>query len=309
MGDLVKLGFNLLLWTIHVTDDHLPIAEKLKATGYDGVEIPIFGGDTAHYRALGRRLADLGLETTGVGVMPGGGKNCISPDKAERSAALDHLKWLIDCTHALGGTLVAGPFHQPLGEFSGQPPTRTELQHLAETHKSAALYAAQAGITLAVEPLNRFECYILNTATAAAKLVAEVAEPNYGYLYDTFHFNIEENSIAGVIATTATAIKHVHISENTRGVPGHGHIDFAAVFRALRRAGYDGWMTVEAFGSALPDLAAATKIWRPLFSSPEAVYEGAYLMGTYGMPERAVYLGGRTDQEDEPFAMLHSHEA
>ena len=106
--------------------------------------------------------------------------------------------------------------------------------------------------------------------------MAEVAEPNYGYLYDTFHFNIEENSIAGVIATTAPAIKHVHISENTRGVPGQGHIDFAAVFRALRRAGYDGWMTVEAFGSSLPDLAAATKIWRPLFTSPEAVYEGAF---------------------------------
>ena len=272
----MKLGFNLLLWTIHVTDTHLPIAEKLKATGYDGVEIPMFGGDVAHYRALGRRIADLGLEATGVGVMPGGGKSCISPDKAQREAALDHLKWLIDCTHALGGNLVAGPFHQPLGAFSGQPPTRAELQRLAEVHKDAAVYAAGAGITMAVEPLNRFECYILNTAAAAAALVAEVAEANYGYLYDTFHSNIEETSVAGVIEKTAPALKHVHISENTRGVPGQGHIDFAAVFRALRRAGYDGWMTVEAFGSALPDLAAATRIWRPLFASPEAVYEGAY---------------------------------
>ena len=272
----MKLGFNLLLWTIHVTDTHLPIAEKLKATGYDGVEIPMFGGDVAHYRALGRRIADLGLEATGVGVMPGGGKSCISPDKAQREAALDHLKWLIDCTHALGGNLVAGPFHQPLGAFSGQPPTPAELQRLAEVHKDAAVYAAGAGITMAVEPLNRFECYILNTAAAAAALVAEVAEANYGYLYDTFHSNIEETSVAGVIEKTAPALKHVHISENTRGVPGQGHIDFAAVFRALRRAGYDGWMTVEAFGSALPDLAAATRIWRPLFASPEAVYEGAY---------------------------------
>ena len=272
----MKLGFNLLLWTIHVTDTHLPIAEKLKATGYDGVEIPMFGGDVAHYRALGRRIADLGLEATGVGVMPGGGKSCISPDKAQREAALDHLKWLIDCTHALGGNLVAGPFHQPLGAFSGQPPTRAELQRLAEVHKDAAVYAAGAGITMAVEPLNRFECYILNTTAAAAALVAEVAEANYGYLYDTFHSNIEETSVAGVIEKTAPALKHVHISENTRGVPGQGHIDFAAVFRALRRAGYDGWMTVEAFGSALPDLAAATRIWRPLFASPEAVYEGAY---------------------------------
>ena len=272
----MKLGFNLLLWTIHATDDHLPIMQKLKNTGYDGVEIPIFLGEPAHFRALGARIADMGLQATGIGVMPGGGKSCISPVASERAAALDHIKWLIDCTHAMGGKLTAGPFHQPLGEFSGLPPQPDELSRLAEVHKAAAQYAAGAGITLAVEPLNRFECYILNTAAAATALAAQVDEPNYGYLYDTFHFNIEENSVAGVIEPTARAIKHVHISDNTRGVPGAGHIDFAAVFRALRKVGYDGWMTVEAFGSALPDLAAATKIWRPLFDSPEAVYEGAF---------------------------------
>ncbi|MEO8241590.1 MAG: sugar phosphate isomerase/epimerase [bacterium] len=272
----MKLGFNLLLWTIHVTDEHLGILQKLKDTGYDGAEIPMFGGDPAHYRDLGRKIADLGLEATGVGVMPGGGKSAISPVAAERQAGLDHLKWLIDCTEALGGKLLCGPFHQPLGEFSGQPPSPAELQWLAEVQKSAALYAASAGIDLAIEPLNRFECYILNTAAAAAALTAAVGEPNYGYLYDTFHFNIEEKSVAGVIEQTAAAIKHVHISENTRGVPGEGHVDFDAVFRALRKVGYDGWMTVEAFGSALPDLAAATKIWRPLFDSPQAVYEGGF---------------------------------
>ncbi len=272
----MKLGFNLLLWTTHPTDAHVPQMQRLQETGYDGVEVPIFTGDPAHFRALGARIADLGLQATGVGVMPGGGKSCISADPAQRVAALDHLKWLIDCTHALGGTLCSGPFHQPLGEFSGAPPQPDELARLAEVHKAAAQYAATAGITLAVEPLNRFECYILNTAAAATALTAQVGEPNYGYLYDTFHSNIEEVSVAGVIAPTIHAIKHVHISDNTRGVPGAGHIDFQAVFRALRQANYDGWMTVEAFGSALPDLAAATKIWRPLFDSPEDVYERGY---------------------------------
>lgn len=276
MGQFVKLGFNLLLWTTHATDAHLGQMQRLKQTGYDGVEVPVFTGDPGHFRALGARIADLGLQATGVGVMPGGGKSCISAVAAERDAALDHIKWMIDCTHALGGKLCSGPFHQPLGQFSGMAPQPQELARLAEVHKAAARYAAGAGITLAVEPLNRFECYILNTASAAADLTAQVGEPNYGYLYDTFHANIEEVSVAGVIAPTAQAIKHVHISDNTRGVPGAGHIDFAAVFRALRQVGYDGWMTVEAFGSALPDLAAATRIWRPLFDSPEAVYQGAY---------------------------------
>ena len=272
----MKLGFNLLLWTTHVTDTHWPIIEKLKATGYDGVEIPIFSGKVGHYEKLGSRLASAGLGVTGVGVMPGGGKSAVSADKAERAAALEHINWVTDCTAALGGTLAAGPFHQPLGEFSGFGPSADEKARVVEVHKQAAQYAAKQGVALSVEALNRFECYFLNTATQAAELVKAVGEPNYGYLYDTFHFNIEENSITEVIPATIAEINHVHISENNRGTPGAGHIDFAAVFKALRKAKYDGWMTVEAFGSALPDLAAATKIWRPLFDDPSDVYEGAY---------------------------------
>lgn len=272
----MKVGFNLLLWTIHVTDEHTGILEKLKATGYDGVEIPMFEGDEKHFATLGARLKDMGLAGTGIGVMPGDGKSAVSADAGERAAALDHIKWLIDCTAAMGGDLVSGPFHQPLGEFSGLPPSDDEKARVVEVHKQAARYAAKAGIRLAVEPLNRFECYFVNTATDAAHLVRKVDEPNYGYLYDTFHFNIEENSITDVIAPTIDQIGHVHISENNRGAPGAGHIDFDAVFRALKAAGYDQWLTIEAFGAALPDLAAATKVWRPLFGRYEDVYEGGF---------------------------------
>ena len=110
----------------------------------------------------------------------------------------------------------------------------------------------------------------------AASLVRRVDEPNYGYLFDTFHSNIEEDHPLELIPATISEINHVHISENNRGVPGAGHIDFGAVFRALKAAGWDGWMPIEAFGSALPDLAAATKIWRPLFDRPEDVYEKGF---------------------------------
>ena len=272
----MRLGFNLLLWTTHVTDAHWPIIEKLKATGYDGVEVPLFEGTPDHYEKLGRRLASIGLGVTGVGVMPGGGKSAVSADYAERAAALAHINWLSTCTAALGGMLAAGPFHQPLGEFTGRGPTAGEFARCVEVHKQAAQYAERQGVALSVEPLNRFECYFLNSAGQAAELVKAVDEPNYGYLYDTFHFNIEEDSLTEMIPATIAQINHVHISENNRGVPGAGHIAFQPVFNALKQAGYDGWMTVEAFGSALPDLAAATKIWRPLFNDPSDVYEGAY---------------------------------
>lgn len=272
----MKLGFNLLLWTTHVTEEHWPIIENLKSTGYDGVEIPMFEGEVAHYEKLGKHLAEMGLGASGIGVMPGGGASAVSADKAERDAALDHIKWIIDCTAAIGGDVAAGPFHQPLGEFSGAGPTADEQKRVAEVHKQAAQYAAKSGVTLAVEPLNRFECYFINTATQAVDLVKAVDEPNYGYLYDTFHFNIEENSITDVIGQTIDQITHVHISENNRGIPGAGHIDFPSVFKALKGVGYDGWMTIEAFGSAMPDLAAATKIWRPLFDRPEDVYQKGF---------------------------------
>ena len=126
-------------------------------------------------------------------------------------------------------------------------------------------------LTIAVEPLNRFEAYVLNTAAQSAAHVAAVGRANFGYLYDTFHANIEERDPVAVIGETIGAIRHVHISENDRGTPGRGHIDHAAAIRALKAAGYDGWLTIEAFGQALPDLAAATRVWRPLFDSEDEV--------------------------------------
>jgi D-psicose/D-tagatose/L-ribulose 3-epimerase len=182
----------------------------------------------------------------------------------------------VDCTAALGGDVAAGPLHQPLGEFTGRGATADELDRVVEVHKAAAQYAAQYGIKLSVEPLNRFECYVLNSAADAAEVVRRVDEPNYGYLYDTFHFNIEENSLTDAILATFQEINHIHISENNRGIPGAGHIAFQPVFAALKKGGYDGWLTIEAFGSALPDLAAATKIWRPIFERSEDVYERGY---------------------------------
>jgi len=281
----MKLGFNLLLWTTHVVDEHVPLFDRLKSTGYDGVEIPLFEGHVSHYKRLGRIVKDAGLAASAVTVLPTG-KSAIAAEAAERALALDHLKWAIDCAAALGANVLCGPFHQPLGEFSGIGSTEAEKSHCVEVHKRAAQYAAMSGINLSVEPLNRFECYFLNTARDAQALVNRVDEPNYGYLYDTFHFNIEEKSLPEAIRVTASAINHVHISENDRGIPGTGHVDFEAVFDALKESKYDGWLTVEAFGQALPDLAAATKVWRPLFAVPEDVYQGAFRLMRGGWDKR-----------------------
>jgi D-psicose/D-tagatose/L-ribulose 3-epimerase len=269
----MKTGFNLLLWTTHVTDAHLPLLGRLKAAGYDGVEIPVFEGELGHFRRLARAISDHGLACTTVTVLPDEAHSAISPDACSRAGALDHFCWAIDCSAALGSDLLAGPFHQPLAVFSGTGPTEAEKARAAEAHHQAAEIAAAAGIGLAIEPLNRFECYFLNTMADTRAYVRRVGHPNFGALYDTFHANIEEQDPLGAIAACADVIRHVHVSENDRGTPGKGHIDFHATFQALRAAGYDGWLTIEAFGMALPALAAATKVWRPFFANPEEVYE------------------------------------
>jgi D-psicose/D-tagatose/L-ribulose 3-epimerase len=265
----MKVGFCMLLWSTHVTEQHLPLLAGIKAAGYDGIEAPIFEGRPEHYAGLRARLADEGLAATAVGLIPDEAHSLVSDDPAARKAGAAHLDWLLECADALGAEVLCGPFHQPLGVFPGRGPTEDELGRLVEAHRAMADRAG--GLTLAVEPLNRFECYVLTTNAQAAAHVAKVGRPNFGYLYDTFHSNIEEDDPVGSLTATFRAIRHIHISENHRGAPGTGHIDHAAAIRAARDAGYDGWFTVEAFGQALPDLAAATRIWRPVFKSEDQV--------------------------------------
>ena len=270
------LGFNLLLWTPFVTEAVFPLFARLKAAGYDGVELPLFDGAPDHYRRVGEAVREAGLRCTGLVIIPDEARNCASADGAARAAGLAHLSWAIDCLQAAGGEVLCGPFYQPLGVFSGAPPTPEELARVAEVHRAAARHAAAAGIQLAVEPLNRFECYLLNTMAASTRLVEAVGQPNYGVLYDTFHANIEEKDPVGVIAPQIARITHVHLSENDRGTPGNGHIRWRATLAALRAGGYDGWYVIEAFGRALPEIAAATRVWRDFFPSEDEVVQSGH---------------------------------
>ena len=271
----MKVGMNLLLWTAFVTEEHFPILEKIKKTGYDGVEIPLFDGDAEHYKKIKKELDNLGLGCTAVTVV-NADTNPISPDASIRKAALERIKWALDMTSVMGGDVLAGPYHSALGVFSGQPPTADERKRAIEVLTQAADHAQKVKVKIAIEYLNRFECYFLTNALDAKNLVREINHPYFGTMYDTFHANIEEKNISQAIASMEDTYVHVHISENDRGTPGSGHVHWDETFKALRKAKYDGWLTIEAFGRALPDLAAATKIWRDMFPSPEDVYGNGF---------------------------------
>jgi D-psicose/D-tagatose/L-ribulose 3-epimerase len=275
----MKIGMNLLLWTGHVTEEHLPVLKALKATGFDGVEVPVFdASDEGHYRWLAGVLDDLGLERTVVALIPDEAHSPLSPEASARAGAVEHLKRAIGCAHVLGGQVMAGPWFQPLGVFSGEPPTETELEHCAEVHRQVLPLMRAAGITPGLEPLNRFEAYLLNTMEQAAAYAERIGEGGIGILYDTFHANIEEKDpIAALQAIHASGnLAHIHISENDRGTPGRGHAMIREAIAVLKELDYQGWLTIEAFGRALPELAAATRVWRDFFANPEEVYTEGY---------------------------------
>jgi D-psicose/D-tagatose/L-ribulose 3-epimerase len=264
----MKYGLNLLLWSDRMHDGMAPVVEKVKTLGYDGVEIPMFELNESLYRPWAGRLDAIGLERTAVTVR-GAGDNPISPSASVRAAAVDAMRRTLDCCRAAGVKLLVGPTHSAIGEFTGKGPTEDEFRWGVETMRKVADHAAQAGVTIATEYLNRFENYFLTSVEQTVRFVQAVDHPHVRMMYDTFHANIEEKDIPAAIRAAAPWTVLVHVSENDRSIPGTGHVHWDDTFDALRDVKYDGWMVVEAFGLALPNVAAATKIWRKMFPSED----------------------------------------
>jgi D-psicose/D-tagatose/L-ribulose 3-epimerase len=263
----MRFGMNRLMWTDSLSDNRLPLLDELKAIGFDTVEIPCFDLDNLdNYAKWGKRFDALGLARTGTAVR-GPGENPISTDPAVRRKGIEANKRNLDCCAAAGCSVMAGPFHSALGVFSGKGPTADEWKWGVEAMREVAEHAEKVGVTLAIEYLNRFECYFLNTAADGARFCREVNHPRCQMMYDTFHAHIEEKSIPAAIRALKGCLAHVHISENDRSTPGSGNVRWDQNFDTLHEIGYNGTMVVEAFGLALEKLIPATKIWRKMYQT------------------------------------------
>ena len=256
-----KLGFNLLAWTASISDKFFPHIERLKKIGYDGIEICMGNQETAPYQQTKKLVNDLGLGITCVTIV-GADANPVSPDKAIRAKAVDALKWNIDRTVDCGAKLICGPFHSAFATFTRADIDADEYKRSAEVLRTAGDYAKQAGVMLVPEALNRFECYLCNTMSQLRYLVELTNHPNVRAMFDTHHANIEEKNQIDAIKTIAPVLVHVHLSENDRGTPGSGHINFREALTALKSVNYDGWMMVEAFSRSDPAFANAINVWR-----------------------------------------------
>ena len=277
-----KIGFNLLVWSGGLPDSFKSITERLKRTGYDGIECFMEERNVGAYGDFGTHLKSIDLEATCVlGVGPD--ENPASDSAPVRRKAVDRLKLAVDCAAAVGARVLCGPFHSAFATFAPRrPPLEDEYKWSAEVLREAADYARAANVVFAIEALNRFECYLCNTMQQLTHLVGLADHPNVRAMFDTHHANVEEKNFTDAIRQVSPVLAHVHISENDRGTPGDGHIDFDSVFAALAEVKYQGWLTIEAFTRNDPDFANAINVWRAYSEPWDMAEKGIKLIRTLG---------------------------
>jgi D-psicose/D-tagatose/L-ribulose 3-epimerase len=270
----MKFGVNTFIWTASFDRSHLPLLPKIKAGGFDGVEVSLFRPADFATKDISTGLAENDLECTICSVLTGG-LSMLSDDSSVRRDTRIHMEECVKTAAEVGAKIIAGPLYSPVGYLPGRRRTADEWKWAVDCYQSLGPVLTQYGVTIAVEPLNRFETYFLNTAADAVKFCDEIDHPNVGVLFDTFHANIEEKDIAQGYRTVGRHLKHVHTCENDRGIPGTGHVEWKSVFQAMRDLKYDGWLTIESFGFSIGELSAAAAIWRDLAPTPDAIaYEG-----------------------------------
>lgn len=270
----MRIGMNLVLWTLAVKSEHYSLLGSLRALGYEGVEIPITQGNGEDFAEIRRVLDGEGLACTTLTNL-GPDANPVSADAHVRQKGVDGLRWATDASQRLGSTILSGPFYAASDVFTGTGPTREELDRSAGVLRDACAYAAPSGTILCLEFLSRFETYMLNTTEAAAHLADAVSAPNIGLTYDTHHAHLEEGNIHQALTAAGDRIRHVHFSESHRGTLGGGLLDWTGTVGALKGIGYDGWLMVEAFSTDVTELARKAKVWRNTFSSRDQVAQDA----------------------------------
>jgi D-psicose/D-tagatose/L-ribulose 3-epimerase len=262
----MKIGVNLLLWSAEMGPESLQLIEKTAKLGFDGVEIFIDDPPRIDTVAIRKAVEDHGLGITCCSIV-GPDRHMISDEPSVRRAATDYLRAASDVCAEVGSDTFCGPLYAGVGVLAGRPRTQEEWQRAVEGLTEAARYAGQRGVTFALEPLNRFETYFINTAEDCVALAREIDLPNVRVHLDTFHMGIEEKDIAAAIRTAGPLLWHMHCSENDRGTPGTGHTEWADVFAALGQVNYDRWLVIESFVLGNEAIAKAAAIWRDIAPS------------------------------------------
>jgi len=266
----MKFGINTLLWTASFDRQHLDLISRVRERGFDAIEVARFDFDGFDAAEVRRAAEKAGIATICCSALTGQ-QSLVSDDPEIRRKTREFIKDGIRVTAEIGANTFIGPYCSAVGYLPGRRRTEDEWKRAVDELRGLTPTLREYGVTIALEPLNRFETYFLNTAADAVRLCEEVGDDHVGILGDTFHFNIEEKSIPAAYRLCGKHLKHVHTCENDRGIPGSGHIDWPGVMAALRDVKYDGFVSIESFGSAIKEIAAAACIWRDLAPSSDAI--------------------------------------
>ena len=259
----MRLGINTFLFTSPFTTESVKHFPTFKKWGFATVEIPI--EDPSHIDpAKVRAAADK------AGLVIGSVCACMGPGRdfrgtpAEQKTGVDYVKQIIDQAVVLGCPSIIGPLYSVVGRIGAH--TEAEKQQhfkdVVKNLKALAAYAEKRGVTLCVEPLNRFETDFLNTVEQGLKLVKAVNSPAVKLHLDTFHMNIEQKNQAAAIKKAGKLLAHFHACGCDRGTPGNDHIDWPNIAKALKSIGYKGDVVIESFTTDVKVIARAAAIWR-----------------------------------------------
>jgi D-psicose/D-tagatose/L-ribulose 3-epimerase len=267
-----KYGLELLLWTGDFVDKDVHYIGHAKELGFDGVEIHLGHPDHIPVGAIKKELKEQDMEVN-FAVTLNNDTNTISPDEEVRKKGIAFFKKCIDVAYEIsgGGCGIGGVNYASWGYFTGTARTDQEWEWAVGCYREAAKYAAEKGITLSVEPVNRFETYFLNTAADSVQFCKDVGEPNVKVHLDTYHMIREEKNFYKAIVDTGDYLGYFHACENERGIPGTGLVPWEEVYSALKDTGYNGWITIESFVPDIKELARLTAIWRKLAPSADVL--------------------------------------
>lgn len=265
------MKFSCTLWLSHPSLSFEKSAQLVSDAGYDAIEIPaalqanpdkMTEDDAKKIRTI---LERNNLEVSAFCVIYPRDVRHASLLASERMRSLKYTKRLIDLASNIGARILvwgSGYARNIPAGISREVGTKWLLELLEQ----AGRYAAERGVTIAIEPLNRYESTVINTIGDAVQMASITHSPAVRVLCDTFHMNIEEASLRDPIIEAGRMLAHVHVSDSNRAIPGKGHINFREIFGALRQIGYDGYVTLEAIlGTEISsDLAAARKFLQEL---------------------------------------------
>lgn len=270
----IQFGISTWVWTSPFNMESTHLFPKIKQVGYDVVEIPVEDPDIIDSQKVKDALEEYGLDAVVCGAF-GPGRDLTHEDPEVHQQCFDYLNALMDFAADWNTGFIAGPMYSAVGKARLVTPDQKKREwELAVTNlRKVCERAADQGLELAIEPLNRFESDLINTTGQARKLIKDINHPAAKMMVDGFHMSIEEKDLETAIRTAGDQLIHVQTSENYRGTPGTGQTNWDSFRRGLEVVGYSGVVSIESFTSDNQELADAVCIWRPLADDQDQMAE------------------------------------